>query len=132
MAALPPSLKVAHRPAVLERLSMVNPGKIVKGRKSKRQTLHNKHKIERKVREHHRKERRDARRNPQLHRKKKDPGIPNSWPFKQQMIQAAVCHAATPSLRASSVLTTIRSISHSRRLPLSRCRSFSGRRTRSR
>ena len=42
---------------------MVNPGKIVKGRKSKRQTLHNKHKIERKVREHHRKERRDAKRN---------------------------------------------------------------------
>ena len=65
---------------------MVNPNKVLKGRKSKRQTLHNKHKIERKVREHHRKERRDAKRNPQKHRKKKDPGIPNSWPFKQQMI----------------------------------------------
>ena len=38
---------------------MVNPGKVIKGRKSKRQTLHNKHKIERKVREHHRKQRRD-------------------------------------------------------------------------
>ena len=68
---------------------MVNPGKVIKGRKSKRQTLHNKHKIERKVREHHRKQRRDAKRNPQKH-KKKDPGIPNSWPFKAQMLQQEV------------------------------------------
>ena len=81
---------------------MVNPGKIVKGRKSKRQTLHNKHKVERKVREHHRKERRDLKRNPQLHRKKKDPGIPNSWPFKQQMIQQAVRHATVSPLRPAN------------------------------
>ena len=31
-------------------------------------------------------QRRDGKRNPQKH-KKKDPGIPNSWPFKQQMLQ---------------------------------------------
>ena len=80
---------------------MVNPGKVLKARKSKRQTLHNKHKVERKVREHHRKERRDAKRNPQLHRKKKDPGIPNSWPFKQQMIQQAVRHTTASPLRPS-------------------------------
>ena len=31
---------------------MVNPGKVVKARKSKRTSLHDKHKVERKVREH--------------------------------------------------------------------------------
>lgn len=66
---------------------MVNPGKVLKARKSKRQTLHDKHKIERKVREHHRKLRRDARRGVVRGRKKKDPGIPNSWPFKAQLVQ---------------------------------------------
>ena len=81
---------------------MVNASKVLKRRSSKRQSLHDKHKIEKKVREHHRKERRDAKRNPQLHRKKKDPGIPNSWPFKQQMIQQAVRHATAPSLRPSN------------------------------
>ena len=65
---------------------MVNPGKVVKARKSKRTSLHDKHKVERKVREFNRKQRRDGKRNPQKH-KKKDPGIPNSWPFKQQMLQ---------------------------------------------
>eukprot|EP00965_Chrysotila_dentata_P079330 2615762-Pleurochrysis_carterae.AAC.3 len=66
--------------------SMVNPGKVLKARKSKRTSLHDKHKIERKVREHHRKERRDKKRNPHKYRKKRDPGIPNTWPFKQQLL----------------------------------------------
>jgi len=66
---------------------MVNPGKVLKARKTKRTTLHDKHKIERKVREHHRKQRRDARRGVgKAGRKKKDPGIPASWPFKAQLI----------------------------------------------
>ena len=65
---------------------MVNPGKVVKARKSKRTSLHDKHKIEKKVREHHRKVRKDQRKNPQKHRKK-DPGIPNSWPFKAQLLK---------------------------------------------
>ena len=64
---------------------MVNPGKVLKARKSKRQPLKMKHKIERKCREHQRKVRRDAKRNPQKHRKR-DPGIPNSWPFKQKLL----------------------------------------------
>ena len=64
---------------------MVNPGKVLKRRSSKRQSLHDKHKIEKKVREHQRKVRRDAKRNPNKY-KKRDPGIPNSWPFKQQLI----------------------------------------------
>ena len=65
---------------------MVNARKVLKARKSKRTPLKLKHKIERKVREHHRKERKEAKRNPQLHRPKRDPGIPNSWPFKQQLL----------------------------------------------
>ena len=65
---------------------MVNANKVLKARKSKRAPLRLKHKIERKVREHHRKERKDKRKNPHLH-KKKDPGIPNSWPFKLQLLQ---------------------------------------------
>ena len=50
------------------------------------QTLHDKHKIEKKVREHLRKQRKDMKRNP-LKYHRKDPGIPNSWPFKQQLLQ---------------------------------------------
>jgi nuclear GTP-binding protein len=50
------------------------------------QTLHDKHKIEKKVKEHLRKQRKDMKRNP-LKYHRKDPGIPNSWPFKQQLLQ---------------------------------------------
>merc|ERR1712100_744120 len=56
----------------------------VNKKKSKRQSLHKKYKVERKIREHHRKTRKDARLNPQ--KKKKDPGIPNLWPYKEQML----------------------------------------------
>jgi len=66
---------------------MVNASKVLKGRKSKRTSLHDKHKIEGKVREHKRKLRRDAKRGILKGRKHKDPGIPNSWPFKTQLIQ---------------------------------------------
>ena len=65
---------------------MVNPRKVLNARKSKRQPLKDKHKIEKKIREHHRKQRRDAKRNPHKY-KKKDPGIPNSWPFKEQLLR---------------------------------------------
>ena len=64
---------------------MVNPSKVLKGRKSKRTSLHDKHKIEKKVREHHRKLRKDQKRNPKKYARR-DPGIPNSWPFKQQLL----------------------------------------------
>ncbi|EOD03892.1 hypothetical protein EMIHUDRAFT_108014 [Emiliania huxleyi CCMP1516] len=65
----------------------LNDHMVLKSRKTKRTTLHDKHKIERKVREHHRKQRRDARRGVgKAGRKKKDPGIPASWPFKAQLI----------------------------------------------
>eukprot|EP00962_Isochrysis_galbana_P035410 scaffold12132_cov103-Isochrysis_galbana.AAC.8 len=73
--------------AAVRQSQMVNPGKVLKARKSKRQSLHDKHKIAKKVREHQRKIRRDAKRGIVKGRKKKDPGIPNSWPFKAQLIE---------------------------------------------
>lgn len=60
--------------------------------KSKRKTLRHKHKVEKKVREHHRQVRREARKNKRDNaiskkRLKKDPGIPNTYPFKQQLLE---------------------------------------------
>ena len=59
-----------------------------KGSKSKRQTLKDKHKIIRKVKEHNRKKRREAKK----HDKKKpsllkDPGIPNNFPYREQVVK---------------------------------------------
>ncbi|KAG7581429.1 Guanine nucleotide-binding protein-like 3 N-terminal domain [Arabidopsis suecica] len=58
--------------------------------KSKRVTLKQKHKVLRKVKEHHKKKAKDAKKLG-LHRKprvEKDPGIPNDWPFKEQELKA--------------------------------------------
>ncbi len=59
--------------------------------KSKRITLKDKYKIQRRVVESHRKNRKQAKRDSKAgivrHDKKKDPGIPNSWPFKQELLQ---------------------------------------------
>lgn len=56
-------------------------------KKSKRETLLHKHKIVRKVAEHKRQVRKDAKKNPHKYRSsKKDPGIPNLWPYKEQML----------------------------------------------
>ncbi|VFQ68308.1 unnamed protein product [Cuscuta campestris] len=58
--------------------------------KSKRTTLKNKYKVIRKVKEHHRKKAKEAKK-AGLHRKskvEKDPGIPNDWPFKEQELKA--------------------------------------------
>ncbi|RCV40836.1 hypothetical protein SETIT_9G087300v2 [Setaria italica] len=58
--------------------------------KSKRVTLRQKHKVLRKVKEHHRKKRKEAKKEGKAGRKKveKDPGIPNEWPFKEQELKA--------------------------------------------
>ncbi|TMW65674.1 hypothetical protein Poli38472_008316 [Pythium oligandrum] len=53
--------------------------------KSKRLSLHKKYKIARKVREHKRQERKKEKLG--QHKKKKDPGIPNNWPFKEELLQ---------------------------------------------
>lgn len=52
--------------------------------KSKRLSLHKKYKIARKVREHKRNERKKEKAG--LGKKKKDPGIPNNWPFKEELL----------------------------------------------
>ncbi|MCO5569575.1 hypothetical protein L7F22_023290 [Adiantum nelumboides] len=57
--------------------------------KSKRVPLRKKYKILKKVKEHHKKKAKEAkklgkRKNPVM----KDPGIPNAWPFKEQELQA--------------------------------------------
>jgi len=53
--------------------------------------MKDKYKVKRKVAECHRKERKKAKRNSKLgiidhSKKKKDPGIPNSWPFKKELL----------------------------------------------
>ncbi|EGC31276.1 hypothetical protein DICPUDRAFT_82812 [Dictyostelium purpureum] len=57
-----------------------------KHRASKRQSLHHKHKVEKKVAEHRRKVRKFAKEHPELNKAKKDPGIPNLWPFKEDLL----------------------------------------------
>ncbi|OQR88543.1 guanine nucleotide-binding protein, partial [Thraustotheca clavata] len=58
---------------------------VKKKSKSKRLTLHKKYKILRKVREHKRQERKKERTG--AGKKKKVPGIPNNWPFKEELLQ---------------------------------------------
>ncbi|KAL5562088.1 hypothetical protein UlMin_031835 [Ulmus minor] len=58
--------------------------------KSKRISLKQKHKVIRKVKEHHKKKAKEAKKLG-LNRKQKvekDPGIPNDWPFKEQELKA--------------------------------------------
>jgi nuclear GTP-binding protein len=57
---------------------------VKKKTKSKRLSLHKKYKIARKVREHKRQERKKEKNG--FGRKKKDPGIPNNWPFKEELL----------------------------------------------
>ena len=65
---------------------------VKKKSKSKRVTLKDKYKMQRRVVETHRKTRKQAKRDSKAgivrHDKKgsKDPGIPNSWPFKQELL----------------------------------------------
>jgi nuclear GTP-binding protein len=65
---------------------------VKKKSKSNRTTLKDKYKMERRVKETHRKRKKQTRRDekngisrPDL--KKRDPGIPNSWPFKQDLLK---------------------------------------------
>ncbi|TQE12466.1 hypothetical protein C1H46_002119 [Malus baccata] len=57
--------------------------------KSKRVTLRKKYKVIRKVKEHHKKKAKDAKKLGFKNKKvEKDPGIPNDWPFKEQELKA--------------------------------------------
>ncbi|TPX65462.1 hypothetical protein SpCBS45565_g05124 [Spizellomyces sp. 'palustris'] len=62
---------------------------VPKKAKSKRVSAAMRYKVEKKVAEHHRKQRREAKKNPQPKRLKKDPGIPNLFPFKDKLLQQA-------------------------------------------
>ena len=74
-------------------------GRMPKGKNhsSKRTSLHQKYKIQKKVAEHRRKIKKDekakARKGVKLStRIKKDPGIPNLWPFKEQLLREVEEH----------------------------------------
>ncbi|KAK9726485.1 hypothetical protein RND81_05G218500 [Saponaria officinalis] len=58
--------------------------------KSKRVSLKQKHKIIRKVKEHHKKKAKEAKKLGlnKRHKVEKDPGIPNEWPFKEQELKS--------------------------------------------
>jgi len=60
--------------------------------KSNRTTLKDKYKIQRRVKETHRKRKKEAKRDlkngiVRSNQQKRDPGIPNSWPFKQELLK---------------------------------------------
>ncbi|XP_070557670.1 guanine nucleotide-binding protein-like 3 homolog [Ptychodera flava] len=57
--------------------------------KSKRMSCRKKYKIERKVKEHHRKARKDAKKKQNRPKMKKDPGVPNMAPFKEKVLREA-------------------------------------------
>ncbi|XP_053723689.1 guanine nucleotide-binding protein-like 3 isoform X1 [Synchiropus splendidus] len=56
---------------------------------SKRMTCAKRFKIQKKVREHHRKVRREAKKKGVSKRVKKDPGVPSSAPFKEEVLREA-------------------------------------------
>jgi len=65
---------------------------VAKKGKSGRQTLHDKYKIEKRVKEHHRRLKKEVNRNrkagiKQVVKKQKDPGIPNDCPFKEDLLK---------------------------------------------
>ncbi|KAL1914522.1 uncharacterized protein VTP21DRAFT_8236 [Calcarisporiella thermophila] len=54
--------------------------------KSKRMSASKRYKILKRVAEHHRKLRKEAKKNPHKHKQKKDPGIPANYPYKEQLL----------------------------------------------
>lgn len=54
--------------------------------KSKRTTLKQKYKVVKKVKEHGRKLRKEARKSGKKNKAPPDPGLPKQWPFKQELI----------------------------------------------
>ncbi|KDN37804.1 hypothetical protein K437DRAFT_34999 [Tilletiaria anomala UBC 951] len=60
----------------------------VKKRASKRTSVKQREKVKKRVNEHHRKSRKEAKKSTQWKsRVKKDPGIPNSYPYKEQLLE---------------------------------------------
>lgn len=69
---------------------MIFGGFLLAESKSKRVSLKKKYKIIKKVKEHHRKKAKEAKKLGlnKKPKKEKDPGIPNDWPFKEQELKA--------------------------------------------
>uniref|UniRef100_T1ILS6 Guanine nucleotide-binding protein-like 3 homolog n=1 Tax=Strigamia maritima TaxID=126957 RepID=T1ILS6_STRMM len=57
-------------------------------KRSKRVPARRRYKVEKRVRQHNKKLRREAKKNPKT-KSKKDPGVPNSLPFKEEILQEA-------------------------------------------
>lgn len=56
--------------------------------KSKRLTLKDKYKVQKKVKDHNKKLRREAKKNPNARKRlNKEPGVPHLWPLKQEMLR---------------------------------------------
>lgn len=66
--------------------------------KSKRGTARQSFKIIKNVAETARKRRKEAKKNPKRTKAKKDPGIPNSFPFKEELLQQALAAKLKVSL----------------------------------
>jgi len=62
--------------------------KKVREKKSKRMNLNHKYNIEKKVRVHQAKLRKEAKKMAHLKKKSRDPPIPNSCPFKRELIES--------------------------------------------
>ena len=61
---------------------------VKKKAKSHRQTLKQKYKVQKRVKEHDRKLKKAQKRGGlPPGKKKRDPGIPNSWPIKQELLE---------------------------------------------
>ena len=55
--------------------------------KSKRMPLKQKYKIVKKVKEHHKKKAKEEKKSGRKQKAPKDPGIPNQWPFKADLLK---------------------------------------------
>lgn len=55
--------------------------------KSRRETLKHKYKVIKKVKQHHKKLKKEAKKNGTVNKGPKDPGIPNAWPFKEELLK---------------------------------------------
>jgi nuclear GTP-binding protein len=62
------------------------PKKSTKSR-SKRVSLHQKYKVIKKIKEHHKKKAKELKKKGGRAKPPKDPGIPGAWPFKEQLLQ---------------------------------------------
>ena len=71
--------------------------------KSRRETLKHKYKVIKKVKEHKKKLRKEARKNPSANKGPKDPGIPNAWPFKQQLMEGLQASKERARVRQSAL-----------------------------